>query len=99
MKNPEISATTNAPHVQGKIASESSVTRSLREARPSTRRSTTITEPTTRAMAMTCTDSNAGNIQDDSRIPTDTVHDSSHWNKLCIKLESPDRFFRPWILP
>src|SRR4029450_8524225 len=95
MKNPEISATTNAPHVQGRIASESSVTRSLREARPSTGRSTIITEPRTRVMAMTCTDSNAGNIHDDSRMPTDTGHDSSHWNKLCINLSLPMIVFRP----
>src|SRR4029450_5509550 len=89
MKNPEISATPKAPHVQGRIASESSVTRSLREARPSTRRSTIITEPTTSVMAMTCTDSNAGNIQDDSLTPTDTGHDSSHSKKLCINLSLP----------
>src|ERR1043165_2081444 len=89
MQNPEIKATANAPHVQGRTACESSVTRSLREARPSTRRSTIITEPTTRVMAMTCTDSNAGNIQDDSLRPTDTGHDSSHSKKLCIKLSLP----------
>jgi hypothetical protein len=48
-----------------------------------------MSEPTTMVMAITCTDSNAGNIQDDSLRPTDRGHDLSHSKKLCINLSLP----------
>src|SRR5580700_4374306 len=65
---PLVAAQTKAIQVQGSTSAVSSVTARAREARFSSRRSTTMIEPTTRTMHSTCTDSIVGKSQVDSRI-------------------------------
>ena len=76
-----ITATQKLAQVQGRTSAVNSRTlRSLR-LRPSRRRSTIVMEPTTNAMAITCTLSMLGKSQEDSLIATAGAVDSSHNSK------------------
>jgi hypothetical protein len=74
-------ATAKAVHVHGSVSSIKSPTGRSRRLRSSRRRSTMVIEPTTRAMASTCTLSMPGNSQEDSLMAIAGAVDSSQFRK------------------
>src|SRR5687767_1469560 len=79
MASPVIVATMNAIQVSGSTSLASWVTGLFSEARPSRRRSTTAMEPSTSAIASTCTLSSHGNAMALERMLSANEVSYTHW--------------------
>ncbi len=85
---PVTMATQKAPHVQGRVSLDISVTALAVEARPRRRRSITAMAPTTVTMAMTWIDSKVGNAQVEAATYCESGRFSTAWKNAGKIIES-----------